>query len=61
MVGHHPLGTSQTEMAASIKMDELLVSWLGSDAVYENVLSLIEKKRPEVEVGGDLFSSDCAS
>lgn len=34
-------------MAASIKMDELLVSWLGSDAVYENVMSLIEKKRHE--------------
>lgn len=30
-------------MAAPIKMDELLVSWLGSDDVYENVLSLIEK------------------
>eukprot|EP00980_Cylindrotheca_fusiformis_P012461 scaffold3055_cov143-Cylindrotheca_fusiformis.AAC.2 len=26
-------------------MDELLVSWLGSDDVYENVLSLIEKYR----------------
>jgi hypothetical protein len=34
-------------MAASIKMDELLVSWLGTDAVYENVMSLIEKKRHE--------------
>ena len=32
-------------MAAPIKMDELLVSWLGSDEVYENVLSLIEKYR----------------
>lgn len=26
-------------------MDELLVSWLGSDEVYENVLNLIEKYR----------------
>jgi hypothetical protein len=33
-------------MAAPIKVDELLVScWLGSDAVYENVLNLIEKYR----------------
>jgi hypothetical protein len=32
-------------MAAPIKMDELLVSWLGSDEVYENVLQLIEKYR----------------
>jgi hypothetical protein len=32
-------------MAASIKMDELLVTWLGSDEVYENVLNLIEKYR----------------
>jgi hypothetical protein len=32
-------------MAAPIKMDELLVSWLGSDTVYENVLSLIENYR----------------
>jgi hypothetical protein len=32
-------------MAAPIKMDELLVSWLGSDDVYENVLNLIEKYR----------------
>ena len=32
-------------MAAPIKMDELLVSWLGSDEVYENVLDLIEKYR----------------
>lgn len=32
-------------MAAPIKMDELLVSWLGSDEVYENVLTLIEKYR----------------
>ena len=32
-------------MAAPIKMDELLVSWLGSDDVYENVMNLIEKYR----------------
>jgi EF-hand domain len=32
-------------MAAPIKMDELLVSWLGSDEVFENVLKLIEKYR----------------
>jgi len=30
---------------AAIKMDELLVSWLGSDAVYEKVLNLIETHR----------------
>mmetsp|Transcript_21734 Transcript_21734/g.46967 ORF Transcript_21734/g.46967 Transcript_21734/m.46967 type:complete len:788 (-) Transcript_21734:43-2406(-) len=34
-------------MAASIKMDELLVSWLGSDNVYDNVVTLIEEKRTE--------------
>jgi hypothetical protein len=32
-------------MAVPIKMDELLVSWLGSDSVYENVLSLIDNYR----------------
>jgi hypothetical protein len=32
-------------MAAPVKMDELLVTWLGSDEVYENVLDLIEKYR----------------
>ena len=30
-------------MAAAIKMDELLVSWIGSDSVYENVLELMEQ------------------
>ena len=30
---------------AAIKMDELLVSWLGSDEVYENVMELIESYR----------------
>ena len=34
-------------MAASLKMDELLVSWLGSDDVYDNVLSLVEKYRDQ--------------
>jgi EF-hand domain len=32
-------------MAASIKMDELLVSWLASDSMYENVLNLIEENK----------------
>lgn len=32
-------------MAAPVKMDELLVSWLGSDDVYENVLKLIDEYR----------------
>jgi len=32
-------------MAAAIKMDELLVTWLGSDNVYQNVLNLIETYR----------------
>eukprot|EP00934_Nitzschia_sp_Nitz4_P001886 Nitzschia sp. Nitz4//scaffold108_size72880//49351//51376//NITZ4_005822-RA/size72880-augustus-gene-0.30-mRNA-1//-1//CDS//3329532690//1886//frame0 len=36
-------------MAAPIKMDELLVSWLGSDEVYESVLNLIEKYRVQRE------------
>lgn len=30
---------------AAIKMDELLVTWLGSDDVYEKVLNLIETNR----------------
>ena len=34
-------------------MDELLVSWLGSDDVYENVLKLIEKYDEESKVTGD--------
>jgi hypothetical protein len=37
-------------MAAPIKMDELLVSWLGSDEVYDNVMALIEKYRVQSEV-----------
>mmetsp|Transcript_12791 Transcript_12791/g.24008 ORF Transcript_12791/g.24008 Transcript_12791/m.24008 type:complete len:638 (+) Transcript_12791:204-2117(+) len=32
-------------MSAAIKMDELLVTWLSADNVYENVLSLIESYR----------------
>jgi len=40
-------------MAAPIKMDELLVSWLGSDDVYENVLNLIKKYDEEGKVSGD--------
>jgi serine/threonine-protein phosphatase 2A regulatory subunit B'' len=32
-------------MAAAIKMDELLVSWLGSDTVYENVQNLMDSYR----------------
>eukprot|EP00529_Nitzschia_sp_RCC80_P014463 CAMPEP_0113503534 /NCGR_PEP_ID=MMETSP0014_2-20120614/34210_1 /TAXON_ID=2857 /ORGANISM="Nitzschia sp." /LENGTH=751 /DNA_ID=CAMNT_0000398537 /DNA_START=13 /DNA_END=2265 /DNA_ORIENTATION=+ /assembly_acc=CAM_ASM_000159 len=36
-------------MAAPIKMDELLVSWLGSDEVYDNVMTLIEKYRVQRE------------
>ncbi|CAJ1966309.1 unnamed protein product [Cylindrotheca closterium] len=32
-------------MAAPVKMDELLVSWLGSDDVYNNVLELIDEYR----------------
>jgi hypothetical protein len=30
---------------ASIKTDELLASWLGSDTIYENVMRIIETKR----------------
>ena len=37
-------------MAASIKMDELLVQWLGSDTVYENVLNLVETLRKEESI-----------
>ena len=40
-------------MAAPIKMDELLVSWLGSDDVYENVLNLIEKYDKEGKAGSN--------
>jgi EF-hand domain len=36
-------------MAAARKMDELLVSWLGSDAVYESILELIETFREAQE------------
>jgi EF-hand domain len=36
-------------MAAAIKMDELLVSWLGNDTVWEEVLSLVEKYRSKDE------------
>ena len=36
-------------MSAAIKMDELLVNWLGSDAVYENVLEWIENYHRSVE------------
>lgn len=32
-------------MAAAIKMDELMVSWLGNDTVYENVQKLVESYR----------------
>jgi EF-hand domain len=32
-------------MAASMKMDELLVQWLTSDSMYENVLNLIEENK----------------
>lgn len=32
-------------MAAAIKMDELLVSWLGNDTVYENIQKLVESYR----------------
>lgn len=40
-------------MAAPIKMDELLVSWLGTDDVYENVLNLIEKYDEEGKVNNN--------
>ena len=30
---------------ASIKMDELLTSWLGSDAIYETVMRIIEQQK----------------
>lgn len=42
--------TTNTVMAASIKMDELLVQWLGSDTVYENVLNLVETLRKEESI-----------
>lgn len=32
---------------ASIKMDELLATWLGSDTIYENVLRIIETQKAE--------------
>ena len=33
--------------SASIKMDELLTTWLGSDAVYESVMRVIENLKAE--------------
>lgn len=43
--------TSPTSiMAAARKMDELLVSWLGSDSVYESIIDLIENYRRREEV-----------
>ena len=30
---------------ASIKMDELLSSWLGSETIYENVMRIIEQQK----------------
>ena len=30
---------------ASIKLDELLISWLGSDAIYESVMRIIEQQK----------------
>lgn len=50
-------------MAAARKMDELLVSWLGSDAVYESILELIDNYRdtqdttPPIEDDNDSSSS----
>ena len=32
-------------MAVAIKMDELLVNWLGDDSMYENVMNLIEENK----------------
>ena len=32
---------------ASIKMDELLTSWLGSDLIYETVSEMIEQQKAE--------------
>ena len=42
---------STTTMVAlsSIKMDELLISWLGSDAIYENVMRIIEQQKTEIK------------
>lgn len=38
---------NKTTMVASaaIKMDELLTSWLGSDAIYENIMRVIEQQK----------------
>lgn len=51
----------------AIKMDELLVSWLGSDAMYENVLDLIESNKLRKDesntnfVGNNNGSNICGS
>jgi len=37
---------------ASIKMDELLASWLGSDGIYESVLRIIETQKAEMATSG---------
>jgi serine/threonine-protein phosphatase 2A regulatory subunit B'' len=48
----------------SIKMDELLITWLGSDVIYENVMKIIEQQKESnnkskrvVNDGGDAKSS----
>ena len=38
---------------STVKLNELLVSWLGSDDVYENVLKLIEKYDDEGKMTTD--------
>mmetsp|Transcript_10189 Transcript_10189/g.14411 ORF Transcript_10189/g.14411 Transcript_10189/m.14411 type:complete len:716 (-) Transcript_10189:173-2320(-) len=45
-------------MAAEIKMDELLVSWLGNDTVYENVMSLIESYKKAAEAAKQKENND---
>ena len=37
---------------ASIKMDELLASWLGSETIYENVMRIIESQKESARAGG---------
>jgi len=43
---------------STVKLNELLVSWLGSDDVYENVLKLVEKYDEEGKMTTDQAGTD---
>ena len=45
---------------SSIKMDELLISWLGSDAIYENVMRIIEQQKESNIIISSSSSNDAS-